>query len=67
MYTGALENHPELVDQLAWIVPLWGNPGDVLNVSVRRGSWPRFCRKPDLLFPETRSSRRAFRTMAPGS
>ena len=30
MYTGALENHPELVDQLAWIAPLWGNPGDVL-------------------------------------
>ena len=30
MYTGALENHPELVDQMAWIAPLWGNPGDVL-------------------------------------
>lgn len=30
MYTGALENYPELVDQMAWIAPLWGNPGDVL-------------------------------------
>ena len=31
MYTGALENHPELVDQMAAIAPLWGNPGDVLR------------------------------------
>jgi predicted ATP-grasp superfamily ATP-dependent carboligase len=31
MYTGALENYPELVDQMAWIAPLWGNPGDVLS------------------------------------
>ena len=30
MYTGALENHPELVDQMAWIAPLLGNSGDVL-------------------------------------
>ncbi len=30
MYTGALENHPELVDQMAWIAPLLGNPGEVL-------------------------------------
>src|SRR3954471_8212952 len=30
MYTGALENHPDLIDQLAWIAPLWGNPGEVL-------------------------------------
>src|SRR6187401_3236819 len=30
MYTGALENHPELIDQMAWIAPLLGNPGDVL-------------------------------------
>src|SRR5687768_8535892 len=31
MYTGALENHPELVDQMAWVAPLWGNPGEVLT------------------------------------
>src|SRR5687768_3758422 len=30
MYTGALENHPELIDQMAWVAPLWGNTGDVL-------------------------------------
>ena len=27
MYTGALENYPELVDQMAWIAPLLGQPG----------------------------------------
>lgn len=31
MYTGALENHPDLVDQLAAERPLWGNPGAVLR------------------------------------
>lgn len=31
IYTGALENHPDLVDRIAAIHPLWGNPGDVLR------------------------------------
>ena len=31
MYTGALENHPDLVDRLAEMRPLWGNRGDVLR------------------------------------
>ena len=31
MYTGALENHPELVDQIAGSRPLWGNDGSVLR------------------------------------
>jgi predicted ATP-grasp superfamily ATP-dependent carboligase len=31
MYTGALENHPALVDRLAAVRPLWGNPGEVLR------------------------------------
>lgn len=30
-YTGALENHPDLIDQMAWAKPLWGNPGDVVR------------------------------------
>ncbi|MEX0678832.1 MAG: ATP-grasp domain-containing protein [Pirellulales bacterium] len=30
MYTGALENHPSLVDAMARARPLWGNPADVL-------------------------------------
>lgn len=31
MYTGALENLPDLVDRIARVRPLWGNPGDVLR------------------------------------
>ena len=31
LYTGALENHPDLVDQMAAIAPLWGNSGAVLR------------------------------------
>ncbi len=53
MYTGALENHPELIDQMAWIAPLWGNPGDVL--ARVRSPWELACalRSAGLLFPET--------------
>ena len=56
MYTGALENYPELVDQMAWIAPLLGNPGDVL-VRVR-SPWElaESLRSAGLLFPETRNS-----------
>jgi uncharacterized protein len=35
MYTGALENYPSLVDELAQIRRLWGNAGDTLR-RVRR-------------------------------
>jgi len=31
MYTGGLENHPELVDRISARRPLWGNSGDVLR------------------------------------
>jgi len=31
MYTGALENHPDLVDRIARARPLWGNPGATLR------------------------------------
>jgi uncharacterized protein len=54
MYTGALENHPELVDQMAWVAPLWGNTGDVL--ARVRSPWElaRALYNAGLLFPETR-------------
>jgi predicted ATP-grasp superfamily ATP-dependent carboligase len=54
MYTGALENYPELVDQMAWISPLLGNPGDVL--ARVRSPWELagVLRSSGLLFPETR-------------
>src|SRR6478752_5928272 len=52
MYTGALENHPDLVDQLAWIAPLWGNPGEVL--ARVRSPWDlsQSLTNAGLLFPE---------------
>jgi predicted ATP-grasp superfamily ATP-dependent carboligase len=31
MYTGGLENYPDLIDDLARRRPLWGNPGSVLR------------------------------------
>ncbi len=31
IYTGGLENHPDLIEELAEIRPLWGNPGRVLR------------------------------------
>jgi predicted ATP-grasp superfamily ATP-dependent carboligase len=31
LYTGGLENHPDLIDALALERPLWGNPGPVLR------------------------------------
>ncbi len=56
MYTGALENHPDLVDQLAWVSPLWGNPGDVL--ARVRSPWElsESLTNAGLLFPEIRDS-----------
>jgi predicted ATP-grasp superfamily ATP-dependent carboligase len=56
MYTGALENHPELIDEMAWLAPLWGNPGDVL--ARVRSPWELAdaIGNAGLLFPETRPS-----------
>lgn len=33
VYTGGLENHPELVDRLSRIRPLWGNSGFILRAA----------------------------------
>jgi predicted ATP-grasp superfamily ATP-dependent carboligase len=53
LYTGALENYPELVDRLAKIRPLIGNSGE----SLRRVRNPLLLQKvlqqADFLFPET--------------
>lgn len=56
MFTGAMENHPELVDQLAWVAPLWGNPGDVLAHVRDPRELEHALRSAGLLFPETRTS-----------
>ncbi len=56
VYTGALENHSELVDKMAAIAPLWGNSGEILR-QVRSPRRLADClRRAGLLFPEMRES-----------
>ncbi len=57
LYTGALENYPELVDQLAMIRPLFGNPGNVLRRVRDPLLLGQVLSQHDLPFPETRQSR----------
>src|SRR6185503_1028179 len=56
MYTGALENHPELIDQMAWIAPLQGNSGDVLTRVRSPWELAKALGDAGFLFPETRAS-----------
>jgi len=56
MYTGAMENHPELVDQMAWVAPLWGNAGDVLANVRDPEKLAAAIGNAGLWFPETRGS-----------
>ena len=56
LYTGALENHPELVDELATVRPLLGNPGDVLRRVRDPMLLGQVLGQHGLLFPETRGS-----------
>ncbi|MEN1682159.1 MAG: ATP-grasp domain-containing protein [Planctomycetota bacterium] len=56
MYTGALENHPELVDRMAEIRPLWGNRGEPLRRCRDPMELQRLCREVGVMFPETRTS-----------
>ncbi len=51
MYTGALENHPDLVDEMAAIAPLWGNRGDVLRQVRSPWQIAETLRTAKLLFP----------------
>jgi predicted ATP-grasp superfamily ATP-dependent carboligase len=54
MYTGSLENHPQLIDRIAATRTLWGNPGHVVsrvrNPFVLADSLARA----GLAYPETR-------------
>src|SRR4029079_11746338 len=56
MYTVAMENHPELIDQMAWIAPLWGNAGDVLHEVRNPFTLAASLCDAGLPFPETRTS-----------
>lgn len=58
LYTGALENYPALVDRLATIRPLWGNPGTVLRRVRDPLLLQQVFRNCGFAFPETRATSR---------
>jgi predicted ATP-grasp superfamily ATP-dependent carboligase len=58
IYTGALENRPRLVRQLARLRPLWGNDGPVLAIARSPGMLAKVLdraglRSPAIVFPGT--------------
>ncbi|MBW8883297.1 MAG: ATP-grasp domain-containing protein [Planctomycetia bacterium] len=54
IYTGGLENHPRIVDRLAALRPLLGNPGDVLRQVRDPMQIGRLAGEADCRFPPTR-------------
>ena len=56
LYTGALENAPDLVDRLARVRTLFGNPGKVLRRIRNPLLLGQLLERHDLPFPETRES-----------
>lgn len=54
LYTGALENHPELVDRLARIKPLLGHPADTLRRVRNPLELQAVLSSADLNFPTTK-------------
>ena len=55
-YTGAVENHPDLIDAIARVRPLAGNPGDVVRRLRDPAQLAAAARAAGLSFPETMSS-----------
>ena len=53
LYTGALENHPDLVDRMAAVRPLWGNAGEVIRAVRDPLVMQGVLRGARLAFPET--------------
>ena len=53
LYTGALENHPDLIDQMATIRPLWGNHGQPLREARDPLLLQSSCAALGIDFPET--------------
>ena len=52
MYTGALENYPRLVDEMAQITPLWGNAGRALRAVRSPWRMAACLKEANLLYPE---------------
>ena len=55
MYTGGLENHPQLVDQVSQRHQLWGNPGNVLRQVSDPFLIQQILTDQNLLFPAIRT------------
>jgi predicted ATP-grasp superfamily ATP-dependent carboligase len=55
-YTGALENHPDLIDELARIKPLWGNAGRAIQSVRDHAQLCKALTRAGLGFPKTCSS-----------
>ena len=55
-YTGAVENHPDLIDAIARVRPLAGNPSDVIRQLRNPVQLAAAARAAGLCFPETASS-----------
>ena len=55
-YTGAVENHPDLIDAIARVRPLAGNPGDLVRRLRDPAQLAAAARTAGLSFPETMSS-----------
>ena len=55
-YTGAVENHPDLIDAIARVRPLAGNPGDVVRRLRDPVHLAATARAAGLSFPETMPS-----------
>jgi len=55
MYTGGLENHPQLVDQVSQRHQLWGNPGSVLRQVSDPFLIQQILTDQNLLFPAIRA------------
>lgn len=53
LYAGALENYPDLLDELANVCPLWGNAGDSLRRVRDPLALSQLLAAEDLNFPET--------------
>ena len=52
MYTGALENSPRLVDDMAQVAPLWGNQGDALRAGRSPSRLAKCFNAAHLLYPD---------------
>jgi predicted ATP-grasp superfamily ATP-dependent carboligase len=56
LYTGALENHPDLVDEMTQLRPLLGTAGAALREVRDPSRLQAACAHEDVAFPETRTT-----------